>query len=623
MAPGSTLKRYLGIEGGGTHTVGLLTNDRGDVLARVDAGPANLKLLTDQQLVHHLRALAEQLSRPATLAIGLAGAWVEADWRRIRIAAARVWPGVPCYATHDLETALTAAGDDIGNDAMLRVLVLSGTGSGCYGRSTHGTQVKVGGWGHVLGDRGSGYDIGMRALRAALDHYDRTSHWPGLGRCLLRTLQLNEPYDLIPWVQAATKAQIAGLAVDVFTAWNRGDSIASVVLAEAAERLATDAVSCARRLTRAGNRVHFVLAGSVLLRQPRFAELLTSRVKRLWPGATVTPLKRDSVWGAVELAKQLDTHASCATAGPVVARAARAEAPAPPPQRATVRSTRISPTEQRNPLSMNLDKLSLRNAIRLVLGEDARVPRKLARKSALIERVVRAVVRAFRSGGRLFYAGAGTSGRLGVLDASECPATFSAPPEMVQGIIAGGDDALRRAVERVEDDPVAGATAVQFRGVNRKDVLIGIAASGTTPFVWGALIEAKRRGATTVLLSFNPYVRIPQSLRPSIVLAVNLGPELLTGSTRLKAGTATKLLLNIFTTLSMVRIGKVVSNLMVDLEPANLKLRHRATRIVRELTGAGYDDARLALERSGWVVKDAVSRLRSASRAPGARSGRR
>jgi N-acetylmuramic acid 6-phosphate etherase len=181
---------------------------------------------------------------------------------------------------------------------------------------------------------------------------------------------------------------------------------------------------------------------------------------------------------------------------------------------------------------------------------------------------------------------------------------------MVQGIIAGGDVALRKSIEGAEDNMVAGAKAIKERRVSGRDVVVGIAASGTTPFVWGALREAKRRKSTTVLVCFNPYLKIPREFQPTVVIAPNLGPEVLTGSTRLKAGTATKLLLNIFSTLAMVKSGKVVSNLMVDLNPANVKLRERAVRIVRELTKADDASARSALERSGWGIKKAIARLK-------------
>jgi N-acetylmuramic acid 6-phosphate etherase len=181
---------------------------------------------------------------------------------------------------------------------------------------------------------------------------------------------------------------------------------------------------------------------------------------------------------------------------------------------------------------------------------------------------------------------------------------------MVQGIIAGGQTALWRAIEGAEDDPMAGARAIESRGITKRDTVIGIAASGRTPFVWGALEKARRLGAATVLLTLNPNLKIPRAHRPSVLIAPDIGPELLTGSTRLKSGTATKLILNMFTTLAMVRVGKVLSNLMVDVKPTNVKLRDRAVRIVRTLTGADEENAKRALVRSNWVIKKAVASVK-------------
>jgi len=279
----------------------------------------------------------------------------------------------------------------------------------------------------------------------------------------------------------------------------------------------------------------------------------------------------------------------------------------------TVRSRQLSPTEQSNQRSADLDRLSVGAAIALMLTEEARVTRVLLAKRAVLGRAVTAVAQAFRRGGRLFYVGAGTSGRLGVLDASECPPTFRVPPKLVQGIIAGGDAALRRSVEGAEDDAPAGGRAITSRGIGARDVVMGIAASGTTPFVWGALRAAKRRRAATILLCFNPHLIIPKAWRPDLVIAPDLGPEVLTGSTRLKAGTATKLVLNLVTTLAMVRVGKVIGNLMVDVVPSNAKLRLRAVRIVRELTGMDAVTAGAALASKGWNVK-AVCRQSGRSR---------
>jgi N-acetylmuramic acid 6-phosphate etherase len=622
---GSDQAVYLGIEAGGTRTVALAA---GSSSRRKEFGPANVRLLNDARLIAHFRAIAKAMPQPSALAIGMAGARTEADRERIRRAAAKAWPRVPCYATNDLETALMAAegvsedraqkGEDRGlkiedgeqqryrssilhpPSSLPRVLVLSGTGSCCFGRTTDGKTVKLGGWGHILGDKGSGYEIGLRALKAVVYYYDCDGKWPALGRRLLRALQLNEPNDLVGWVQNASKTEIAALAVEVFNAWERRDAIAADILEGAASGLAKDAVSCAKRLVPMGGAVQFVLAGSILLKQPRFTEKVARQIQRRWPRALITPLRRESAWGAVELARQFKVQSS-----KFKARSSAPDSFGPTEDAFPVNSLSQSPTEQRHPLSMNLDKLSIGQAIALMLREDEKVPAALKADRKKIERGVKLIVRSFKQGGRLFYVGAGTSGRLGVLDASECPPTFRTDPEMVQGIIAGGQTALWSAVEGAEDDPPAGSRAIEFRGISRRDTVVGIAASGRTPFVWGALREARRRGATTILLCFNPQIVIPRVDQPTLVIAPKIGPEILTGSTRLKAGTATKLILNIFTTLAMVRLGKVLGNLMIDVKASNTKLRDRAVRIVCELTGADYERAQTALQKAAWQIKEA------------------
>jgi N-acetylmuramic acid 6-phosphate etherase len=595
-----TERVFLGLECGATRTVALA---QGGHTVRREFGPANLRLLSDVQLGRHFRAIAKAMPRPAGLAIGMAGARTEADRGRIRRAAAKAWPRVPCYATSDLETALAAA-EDSQPAPKATVLVLSGTGSCCFGLTADGRKsAKVGGWGHILGDKGSGFEIGLRALKAVLYYLDCDGRWSTLGQRMLRALQLNEPENLIGWVQSARKDQIAGLAIEVFRAAATRDRIALDILAGAASGLAKDAVACAARLAARGRRVQFVLAGGVLLRQPWFAASVGRKIRTFWPGAYVSVLRREGVWGAVELARRAG-HRRSVIGRPSAEDGSKFES-------TTVGLLALSPTEQRNPASMNLDKLSVREAIELMLREDAKIPPALLAERKLIESGVNLVTRSLRRGGRLFYVGAGTSGRLGVLDASECPPTFRTDPEMVQGIIAGGQTALWSAVEGAEDDPSAGARAVQFRGVAKRDTVVGIAASGRTPFVRGALREAKRRGAATILLCFNPHLDIPRADRPTLVIAPKIGPEILTGSTRLKSGTATKLILNIFTTLAMVRLGKVLGNLMIDVKASNTKLRDRAVRIVRELTGADYETARVALLETDWKIKPACGRLRS------------
>jgi N-acetylmuramic acid 6-phosphate etherase len=240
----------------------------------------------------------------------------------------------------------------------------------------------------------------------------------------------------------------------------------------------------------------------------------------------------------------------------------------------------------------------------MLSAEEKVIPALRKARNAIVEAVEMAA-KTLTQGGRIFYVGAGTSGRLGVLDASECPPTFRASPEMIQGIIAGGQRAVWQAVEGAEDDAEAGARAMRFRKLSSPDLVIGIAASGRTPFVWGALGFAKAIRAKTILLCFNPFLEIERAHRPDLVIALNPGPEILTGSTRLKSGTATKLILNMISTISMVRLGKVIGNLMVDLNPSNIKLRDRAVRILQELTDCSAERARAALEENRWVVKDA------------------
>jgi N-acetylmuramic acid 6-phosphate etherase len=254
--------------------------------------------------------------------------------------------------------------------------------------------------------------------------------------------------------------------------------------------------------------------------------------------------------------------------------------------------------------------MPLDDAIALMVEENALAVNAVLQERDSIRWLIEKTSASFRAGGRLFYVGAGTSGRLGVLDASECPPTFRAPRDQVQGIIAGGQRAIWSAVEGAEDSYDNGAAAIRFRGVKQGDVVLGIAASGRTPYVWGALHEAKRHGATTALLAFHPTLEVKLEDRPDRMILLNTGPEVLTGSTRLKAGTATKVVLNTLTTLAMVHTGKVLSNLMVDMNPSNVKLRDRAARLVRELTGCDMEVSRGALERADWIVKDAVQALR-------------
>ena len=265
-------------------------------------------------------------------------------------------------------------------------------------------------------------------------------------------------------------------------------------------------------------------------------------------------------------------------------------------------------TEQRNPASETIDQLPVEEMLSIINAEDARVASAVKLEIPNIARAVNAVSSAFERGGRLFYIGAGTSGRLGVLDASECPPTFNVPASQVQGIMAGGEAALSRSTESSEDDPAAGVRDLTARGFSSSDVLVGIAASGRTPYVLGAIHDARRLGAVTVGVSCTPHSQLACAV--DIAITPLCGPEVVTGSTRMKAGTATKLVLNMLTTGAMIRTGHVYGNLMVNVQPRNQKLLDRARRIVRDGAGVSDSEAASLLERSGYVVKTAISMAR-------------
>jgi N-acetylmuramic acid 6-phosphate etherase len=261
-------------------------------------------------------------------------------------------------------------------------------------------------------------------------------------------------------------------------------------------------------------------------------------------------------------------------------------------------------TEKQNEATKDIDKKSVREILEMINAQDKNVPLAVEKEIPYIENAVDVVVHAFKNNGRLFYVGAGTSGRLGVLDASECPPTFGVSPELVQGIIAGGNKALIRAQEGAEDLSEKGAEDLLERGFTKNDVLCGIAASRRTPYVIGAIDQARKIGAKTLYVTCTP--RSEMNIIVDVAICPVVGPEVIMGSTRLKAGTATKLVLNMITTTSMIRLGKVYGNMMVDLQMTSIKLKERSKRIVMMVSGLSYDEASEYLEKADGHVKTAL-----------------
>jgi N-acetylmuramic acid 6-phosphate etherase len=273
-------------------------------------------------------------------------------------------------------------------------------------------------------------------------------------------------------------------------------------------------------------------------------------------------------------------------------------------------------TEQENPNTANLSSLPLQEILRLMNDEDAQVATAIRRVLPEIAQAVEGIVGKLRNGGRLFYIGTGTSGRLGVLDAAECPPTFGVSPDLVQAIIAGGYEACHRAVEASEDDAEAGASDLLARGFTRDDALVGIAASGSTPYTVGAVMQARTTGAFTVALTCVPGSPITKAAETSIVPVV--GPEVIAGSTRLKAGTAQKMVLNMLSTATMVKLGYVTGNRMTNVLPRNTKLRLRAIRIIMAETGLDAEASRAALESAGGDPRATLVMIKTGSSLEGA-----
>lgn len=265
--------------------------------------------------------------------------------------------------------------------------------------------------------------------------------------------------------------------------------------------------------------------------------------------------------------------------------------------------TRLT-TEQRNIHTSAMDRMKTDKILKIMNQEDQKVAEAVEKVLPEVDRAVTHVIESFKNGGRLFYVGAGTSGRLGILDASECPPTFMAPPDLVQGLMAGGGTAFNRALENSEDDEQQGEIDLKEKRITPHDVVIGITASGRTPYPIGALKYARKVGAYTVSLSCNQDSQI--SMYADCPIEVIVGPEVLTGSTRLKSGTAHKMILNMISTTSMIKLGKVYENLMVDVHASNYKLKERAKQIIRECTGVSDDEASEVLQKANYLVKPAI-----------------
>jgi len=575
---------YIGVEGGGTRTRAGLFTPALEEVASAEAGPSNyhsagldVAKANIHAVVHELIGVSK-ISRNTvrSAALCLAGVNRKGDYRSMVQMAHAAGLGDRVVISSDMVSGLIG-----GAEAPSGICVISGTGSTVFGVNQKGERLNVGGWGHLLDDEGSGYYIGLNALKASIRGKDGRLLPTTLGDRIVGELALASLEDIVDWSLSATKDKIAALSGYVFDEARKGDRIARHIIDDAADALSRSVEIVIGKLGMEREAFKIVLAGGVFEVNRSYFDRVRARVQRSAPRAEVIYPLHDGVYGAALVAQkyhEFDLLKKYRPGHETKSAGAGAE--------------------------IHLEKKSSVELVDLMNREDAKVAKLVSLSGAQIARATDLIVAALRRGGRLIYIGAGTSGRLGVLDASECPPTFGVGPGTVVGIMAGGDRAIRHAAEGAEDSAAGAVKDLKKIKLSSADVVVGISASGTTPYVISALEYAKRTKAGTVGLAC--------ALSPAMekicdtVICVPTGQELIQGSTRLKAGTATKMVLNCLSTASMIRLGKVYGDLMVDVTPTNKKLVARAQRIISAVTGCPDKEALAWLRRARGNAKTAI-----------------
>jgi N-acetylmuramic acid 6-phosphate etherase len=576
---------FIGVDGGATKTVGVLTEEE-NVLARCVVGPTNPSVVGESGCLGALRNLLEDLSRDnpvdrvQAIWMGIAGVRTRADLALMRRVCETLGAADKTRVSDDTLLALVSAGLE-----KCGIAVVAGTGSCVTGVNPQGDRLIAGGVGHLLGDEGSGYAVVVEALRAAARAGQNRGPQTLLLPRFIERLGVGDSDEMVRWATGVSVSDLASLAGLVFNCAEEGDPVAEEIIGNGAKHLAGLARHAAAQLGLEDAPPGVVLYGGMLEHFPSYFDRVRDEIATLLPNATVVRPAVEGAVAAARLARQSvrGETPSCDVAG---------ELP------------RLPITETRNWRSEEIDRLSTLEMLDVINLEDHKVAPAVKQVLESVARAVDVAAEALKAGGRVIYVGAGTSGRIGMLDAVECPPTFGIPPETVQAILAGGDSAAKTAAEGAEDDTEEGAREVARREVVRDDVVVGIAASGTTPFVKGALGEARKRGAATVLVACNrPGSGFAEA---DIVINPVAGPEVITGSTRMKAATATKMVLNMISTAVMVKLGKVYGNLMVDVQARSSKLVRRACKIISDIAGVNDEEASELLELAGGDVKVAI-----------------
>ncbi|MBN1516243.1 N-acetylmuramic acid 6-phosphate etherase [Candidatus Sumerlaeota bacterium] len=606
----------LGVDGGGAHTRACVMDGAGRELGHGAAESSNLRAVGLEAACAQIHAAihdaiaAAKLSAPLdAMHCALSGAGRLADAVEIRALLEDSRLAHRVSVGHDAEGLLAAASVRTG------IVLIAGTGSIAWGMDENGEQSRVDGWGSLLGDAGSGFAIGLAGICAALKMFDHRKAETSLLQAALQFYAVADPSELVALLATPNipRGKIAAFAREVFAAAEAEDTDAIEIIERAAQELADMLSAVRRRLFGEGMRgVRIAASGGLLTHHPEFWEDVRTRHAALFPADEARLITTGIELGAARLALHgmgidlMDTEQPAGTSvRPDITDSSDESGiqTAAPPNALFEQLGQLA-TERRNPASMRLDRMSALEIVRLMNREDAGIASAVKPALPRIAEAVDRIVERLHQGGRLFYIGAGTSGRLAMLDAAECPPTFSAPTEQVQGVIAGGEAALTVSQEGAEDDEDAAVQDLQESGLNAGDMLVGLTASGRTPYVLSGLRHAHALGAATAMICCNRLTDAPDGVE--ILIDIETGPEVLTGSSRLKAGTAQKMILNMLTTAAFTRLGKVYENLMVDLQPSCGKLVERSRRVVMQAARCDYAAAVWLLEQTNGDVKAAI-----------------
>lgn len=572
----------IAVDAGATHTrTGLYRTNRALVAEAAGGGANPVDLGADRAaavIAESARIVLQESAEPAAcLAAAVSGAATPGLRQELAQALCRRLPIDRAIVSDDLRPLLWP---NAKNGPAL--LVIAGTGSSVLAQRHDDDAFITGGRGSLFGEEGGAYGLALRGLRAAAAAIDGLGPDTPLVDALVDEAGLTSFADVPRWAAQASKAEIARLAAVVVNLAEEGDMIAAECLHTGIANLVRLTSAAVDRLT--VGVVPPIFVHGALFDVGTYAQAFNATLRSRITGAEMTPLALKGHRAVLEMALRDDLPQDAELADAKVAF-----------QQA------LAATEERRS-GVPIDRLAPAEIVELMTRDAAVLQNAVLAEKGTIAQAIEWAAQALVEGGRIVYTGAGTSGRLGVLDASECPPTFGVPPTAVIGLIAGGDRALRDSVEGAEDDADLGAGDLAALDPGPKDVVIGISASGTAPYVRGALEAAGAAGARTVLLCCNPRCAVNASLR----IAINSGPEVLAGSTRLKAGTATKMVLNMISTGAMARAGRVYEGYMVGVRPANRKLVDRAVRILAALTGVGDGEARGLLEQAGNDVPTAL-----------------